>query len=125
MSLGATALRQLVPCTGLPVDGADQVLLGISDPTMAVPAIGRVVALDAGLSTMAGVHLVGTAGARIMTTILRELRQGRVNMHWRLCASAEAKALRPSSKPFVDPASEVGDARLDARFTASRSVRGT
>jgi acetyl-CoA C-acetyltransferase len=47
--LGETVLRALLERTGLPADAVDEVVLGHAYPTMDAPAIGRVVALDAGL----------------------------------------------------------------------------
>lgn len=47
--LGATVLRELVARTGVPVDAVDDVVLGHCNPNAEAPAIGRVVALDAGL----------------------------------------------------------------------------
>lgn len=47
--LGATVLRELVARSGIPVDAVDDVVLGHCNPNAEAPAIGRVVALDAGL----------------------------------------------------------------------------
>ena len=47
--LAATVVRALIERTGLDPDVVDDVLLGHCYPTMEAPAIGRVVALDAGL----------------------------------------------------------------------------
>jgi acetyl-CoA C-acetyltransferase len=47
--LGATVVRALLQRTGLRPEHVDEVVLGHSYPTMDAPAIGRVVALDAGL----------------------------------------------------------------------------
>ena len=47
--LGATVVRALLQRTGLRPEDVDEVVLGHSYPTMDAPAIGRVVALDAGL----------------------------------------------------------------------------
>lgn len=49
--LGSQLLSALVERTGLDVDHVDDVVLGHSYPTSEAPAIGRVVALDAGLPT--------------------------------------------------------------------------
>ncbi len=51
--LAATVIRALVERTGMPPDAVDDILLGHCYPTMEAPAIGRVVALDAGLSVTA------------------------------------------------------------------------
>ena len=51
--LGATVVRSLLARTGLDPAAVDDVLLGHCYPTMEAPAIGRVVALDAGLPVTA------------------------------------------------------------------------
>ncbi|MFC6152859.1 acetyl-CoA C-acetyltransferase [Nocardioides yefusunii] len=53
--LGAAALRGLLERTGLDPDRIEEVVLGHCYPTSDAPAIGRVVALDAGLGT----HVTG------------------------------------------------------------------
>jgi acetyl-CoA C-acetyltransferase len=52
--LGVAALTGLLERTGLPGDEVDDVILGHCYPTAEAPAIGRVVALDAGLPTTVG-----------------------------------------------------------------------
>lgn len=47
--LGSTVVRELVQRTGLRPEAVDDVLFGNVDPTSEAPALGRVVALDAGL----------------------------------------------------------------------------
>jgi acetyl-CoA C-acetyltransferase len=47
--LGSTVVRALLERTGVPPDEVDDVILGHCYPTAEAPAIGRVVALDAGL----------------------------------------------------------------------------
>src|SRR6478735_9020461 len=49
VDLGVAALRGLLGRTGLGPDDVEDVILGHCYPTMEAPAIGRVVALDAGL----------------------------------------------------------------------------
>lgn len=52
--LGSTVVRALLDRTGLPPDTVDDVVLGNCYPSMDAPAIGRVVALDAGLPVEVG-----------------------------------------------------------------------
>lgn len=52
--LGATAVRALMQRTGLPPQTVDDLVLGHGYPSMDAPALGRVVALDAGLPTTVG-----------------------------------------------------------------------
>jgi len=49
VELGVAALGGLIERTGLPADAVEDVIFGQCYPTMEAPAIGRVVALDAGL----------------------------------------------------------------------------
>ncbi|WP_299049792.1 acetyl-CoA C-acetyltransferase [uncultured Nocardioides sp.] len=52
--LGVVALKGLLERTGIDADAVDDVVLGNCYPTMEAPAIGRVVALDAGLPITTG-----------------------------------------------------------------------
>jgi acetyl-CoA C-acetyltransferase len=52
--LGATVVGELMRRTGLPPDAVDDLVLGHGYPSMDAPALGRVVALDAGLPTSVG-----------------------------------------------------------------------
>ncbi|MBT8147807.1 MAG: acetyl-CoA C-acetyltransferase [Gammaproteobacteria bacterium] len=52
--LGGAALRGLLEKTGLPGDAVEDVLFAQCYPSMDAPALGRVVALDAGLPVSAG-----------------------------------------------------------------------
>ncbi len=53
-ALGATVLRGLIERSGLPVDAVEDVLFAQCYPSMDAPALGRVVALDAGLPIQTG-----------------------------------------------------------------------
>ena len=50
-ALGATVVRGLMERTQLPVSAVDDVLFAQCYPSMDAPALGRVVALDAGPNT--------------------------------------------------------------------------
>ncbi|NND38109.1 MAG: acetyl-CoA C-acyltransferase, partial [Pseudomonadales bacterium] len=52
--LGATVVRGLLEKSGLPGEAVEDVLFAQCYPTMDAPALGRVVALDAGLPITAG-----------------------------------------------------------------------
>ncbi len=52
--LGTTVVRALLDRTGLPGDEVDDVIFGHCYPTSEAPAIGRVIALDAGLPIEVG-----------------------------------------------------------------------
>jgi acetyl-CoA C-acetyltransferase len=68
--LGETVLRALLERTGLPADAVDEVVLGHAYPTMDAPAIGRVVALDAGLpETVPGQQLDRRCGSGLQAVL--------------------------------------------------------
>jgi acetyl-CoA C-acetyltransferase len=68
--LGATVLRGLLERTGLAGNAVDEVVLGQAYPTMDAPAIGRVVALDAGLpQTVAGLQLDRRCGSGLQAVL--------------------------------------------------------
>ena len=68
--LGAQLLRELVSRTGLSGEHIDDVILGHSYPTSEAPAIGRVVALDAGLPvTVPGMQLDRRCGSGLQAVL--------------------------------------------------------
>ena len=68
--LGAAVLRGLLERTRLPADCVDDVLFAQCYPTMDAPALGRVVALDAGLSVeTAGLQLDRRCGSGLQAII--------------------------------------------------------
>ncbi len=70
VDLGVTALRGLLDRTGLDPDVLDDVILGHCNGNSEAPAIGRVVALDAGLPvTVGGQHLDRRCGSGLQAVI--------------------------------------------------------
>jgi acetyl-CoA C-acetyltransferase len=68
--LGAVLLRGLLERVGMRPDAVDEVLLGNCYPSMEAPAIGRVVALDAGLPvTVAGQQIDRRCGSGLQAVI--------------------------------------------------------
>ena len=68
--LAATVVRALVARTGLPGDAVDDLVLGHCYPTMEAPAIGRVVALDAGLPvSVTGLQLDRRCGSGLQAVV--------------------------------------------------------
>lgn len=68
--LGATVLRGLLDKTGLPGEAVEDVLFAQCYPSMDAPALGRVVALDAGLPiTAGGLQLDRRCGSGLQTII--------------------------------------------------------
>ncbi len=68
--LGATVIRELVARTGITADDVDDVIFGHCYPTMDAPAIGRVVALDAGLEvTVPGLQVDRRCGSGLQSVL--------------------------------------------------------
>ncbi|WP_425518559.1 acetyl-CoA C-acetyltransferase [Mycobacterium spongiae] len=70
VDLGVTALRGLLDRTGIAPDAVHDVILGHCYPTSEAPAIGRVVALDAGLPvTVPGMQVDRRCGSGLQAVI--------------------------------------------------------
>ena len=70
VELGVTALRGLLERTGIEPDVIDDVVLGHCYPNSEAPAIGRVVALDAGLpTTVGGMQIDRRCGSGLQSVI--------------------------------------------------------
>lgn len=73
--LGTVALKGLLERTGLPADAIDDVILGHCYPSAEAPAIGRVVALDAGLPvTVPGMQVDRRCGSGLQSVLLAALQ---------------------------------------------------
>lgn len=70
VELGVAALQGLLERTGIPADAVQDVILGHCYPSPEAPAIGRVVALDAGLPiTVPGMQLDRRCGSGLQAVI--------------------------------------------------------
>lgn len=77
VELGVAALQGLLERTGLPVDTVDDVVLGHCYPSSEAPAIGRVVALDAGLPvSVPGMQIDRRCGSGLQAVIQACLQVG-------------------------------------------------
>jgi acetyl-CoA C-acetyltransferase len=77
VDLGVTALKGLLERTGLPSDAVQDVILGHCYPNSEAPAIGRVVALDAGLPiTVPGMQVDRRCGSGLQAVIQASLQVG-------------------------------------------------
>jgi acetyl-CoA C-acetyltransferase len=77
VALGVAALRGLLERTGIAPDAVEDVILGHCYPSMEAPAIGRVVALDAGLPvTVPGMQLDRRCGSGLQAVIQACLQVG-------------------------------------------------
>ncbi|MFR9731163.1 acetyl-CoA C-acetyltransferase [Saccharopolyspora sp. MS10] len=75
--LATTALTALLERTGLPPEAVDDVVLGHCYPSAEAPAIGRVVALDAGLPiTVPGMQVDRRCGSGLQAVIQAALEVG-------------------------------------------------
>lgn len=70
VDLGVVALRGLLERTGVPHDSVEDVVIGHCYPSMEAPAIGRVIALDAGLPvTVPGMQIDRRCGSGLQAVI--------------------------------------------------------
>ena len=77
VDLGVTALKGLLERTGVAPDAVEDVILGHCYPSMEAPAIGRVVALDAGLPvTVPGMQLDRRCGSGLQSVIQAAMQVG-------------------------------------------------
>jgi acetyl-CoA C-acetyltransferase len=77
VELGVTALKGLLDRSGIAPDAVDDVVLGHCYPNSEAPAIGRVVALDAGLPvTVPGMQIDRRCGSGLQAVIQAALQVG-------------------------------------------------
>lgn len=77
VDLGVSALQGLLERTGVSPDAVDDVVLGHCYPSSEAPAIGRVVALDAGLpTTVPGMQVDRRCGSGLQAVIQAALQVG-------------------------------------------------
>jgi acetyl-CoA C-acetyltransferase len=77
VELGVTALKGLLDRTGIAPEAVDDVVLGHCYPNSEAPAIGRVVALDAGLPvTVPGMQIDRRCGSGLQAVIQAALQVG-------------------------------------------------
>ncbi|MBO0677461.1 acetyl-CoA C-acetyltransferase [Mycolicibacterium sp. S2-37] len=70
VDLGVAALRGLLERTGIAPDAVEDVIVGHCYPSMEAPAIGRVIALDAGLPvTVPGMQIDRRCGSGLQTVV--------------------------------------------------------
>ncbi|WP_082135800.1 acetyl-CoA C-acetyltransferase [Mycobacterium sp. EPa45] len=70
VDLGVAALTGLLQRTGIPADAVEDVVVGHCYPSMEAPAIGRVIALDAGLPvTVPGMQIDRRCGSGLQAVI--------------------------------------------------------
>ena len=103
--LGATVLRGLLQRTGLPPTAVDDVLFAQCYPSMDAPALGRVVALDAGLPVeVGGLQLDRRCGSGLQAIIYAVLQVATGGSDVVLAGGAESM----SNAPFFTTAARFG-----------------
>jgi acetyl-CoA C-acetyltransferase len=103
--LAATVVRALVARTGLPGDAVDDLVLGHCYPTMEAPAIGRVVALDAGLPvSVTGLQLDRRCGSGLQAVLYAAMQVRAGVSELLLAGGAESM----SGAPFYSTAMRWG-----------------
>ena len=103
--LAATVVRAVLDQTGLPGDAVDDVVLGHSYPAMEAPAIGRTVALDAGLPvTATGVQIDRRCGSGLQAVLYAAMQVQTGVSEVLLAGGAESM----SNAPFYSDAMRWG-----------------
>ena len=122
--LGATVVKGLLERTGLPGEAVEDVLFAQCYSSMDAPALGRVVALDAGLpTTVGGLQLDRRCGSGLQALIYAYLRVASGGSDVVIAGGAESM----SNAPFFthrarwglkEPTLELQDALARGRVTA-------
>ena len=122
--LGATLVKGLLERTGLPGEAVEDVLFAQCYSSMDAPALGRVVALDAGLpTTVGGLQLDRRCGSGLQALIYAYLQVASGGSDVVIAGGAESM----SNAPFFthrarwglkEPALELQDALARGRVTA-------
>jgi acetyl-CoA C-acetyltransferase len=113
VDLGVSALSGLLARTGLDTDAVDDVILGHCYPTAEAPAIGRVVALDAGLPvTAAGQQVDRRCGSGLQAVVNAVLQVGSGASEVIVAGGAESM----SNAPFFSADMRWGGARTGVRI---------
>jgi acetyl-CoA C-acetyltransferase len=123
--LGATVVKGLMERTGLPGDAVEDVLFAQCYPSMDAPALGRVVALDAGLPiTAAGLQLDRRCGSGLQAVIYAALQVATGASDVVLAGGAESM----SNAPFYTTQARWGikgeALRLEDALARGRVVAG-
>lgn len=112
VDLGVAALKGLLERTGIPVDAVDDVVLGHCYPSSEAPAIGRVVALDAGLPvTVPGMQVDRRCGSGLQAVLQACLQVGSGDSDLVIAGGAESM----SNVAFYSTDMRWGGARAGIR----------
>jgi acetyl-CoA C-acetyltransferase len=112
--LGATVVKALMAKTGLPPEAVEDVLFAQCYPSMDAPALGRVVALDAGLPIeVGGLQLDRRCGSGLQAVIYAAMQVATGANEVVIAGGAESM----SNAPFYSTAYRWGVKGEDMRFT--------
>jgi acetyl-CoA C-acetyltransferase len=104
-TLGTVVVRAILERAELPVDSVDAVVLGQSYPSMEAPALGRVVALDAGLPvSTTGLQLDSRCGSGLYAVLLAAMQVQTGVSELVIAGGAESM----SAAPFYSTALRAG-----------------
>lgn len=114
--LGATVVRGLIERTGLPLDSVEDVLFAQCYPSMDAPALGRVVALDAGLPVdVGGLQIDRRCGSGLQAIIYASMQVATGASDLVLAGGAESM----SNAPFYSTKGRWGVEGTSFEFTDS------
>jgi acetyl-CoA C-acetyltransferase len=103
--LGTTVVRALLARTGVPGDAIDDIIFAQCYPTMDAPALGRVVALDAGLPVeVGGLQLDRRCGSGLQAVIYATMQVATGASDMVIAGGAESM----SNAPFYSTAARWG-----------------
>jgi acetyl-CoA C-acetyltransferase len=123
--LGVSLLRGLLERTAIPTEQVDEVILGNCYPTMEAPAIGRVVALDAGLPvTVAGYQLDRRCGSGLQAIInaCQSIEQGAAELI--IAGGVESMSQAPFYSTSIRWGTRSGELPLHDSLTRGRVTAG-
>ncbi|MCK9926340.1 acetyl-CoA C-acetyltransferase [Frankia sp. Mgl5] len=124
-ALGTAVLRGLLDRTGLRSADIDDVIFGSCYPTMEAPALGRVVALDAGLDvTVAGLQLDRRCGSGVqaVATAAMQVQTGVADVV--IAGGAESMSNAPFYSTRMRRGSGGGDITLHDALARGRVTAG-
>lgn len=121
VDLGVAAMTGLIRRTGIAPDLIEDVILGHCNGNSEAPAIGRVVALDAGLPvTVPGMHVDRRCGSGLQAVIQAAFQVGNGDNELVVAGGTESM----SNASFYSVDMRWGAARTGSRCTTASSARG-
>lgn len=123
--LGAQVLEELVRRSGVPVDAIDDVILGSCYPNSDAPALGRLVALDAGLPiTTPGQQVDRRCGSGLQAVLTGAMQVGAGASKVVVAGGAESMSNVPFYSTDMRWGARSGGITMDDGLTKSRTTVG-